>query len=201
MADEQQKRGGGGIGEGIRSGIGILNAFREAVEETVQEVVDRGDLKPDRAKQAVKDAAHRMQEVFDDARERLDFVPRAEFDALREEVEALRRRVDHLHPSGALATSSFDSSRPFGGNAPAETGSSTGAEASRTESPARGGAGVATGTAGSAGTPGSASGAAGDRPRNPSSGAGPEGGIIEVPGREPPPEPADGGPRIVIESE
>lgn len=139
MADDQQKRGGG-IGEGIRSGIGILNAFREAVEETVQEVVDRGDLKPDRAKQAVKDAAHRMQEVFDDARERLDFVPRAEFDALREEVEALRRRVDHLHPAGVLPASS-------------------------------------------------------------PSDAGPDGGIIEVPGREPPPEPSDGGPRIVIESE
>lgn len=167
MADEQQKRGGGGIGEGIRSGIGILNAFREAVEETVQEVVDRGDLKPDRAKQAVKDAAQRMQEVFDDARERLDFVPRGEFDALRAEVEALRRRVDHLHPSGVLATSSSDSSQPVGGTEPTGAARSTGAEASRAGSP----------------------------------GAGSEGGIIEVPGREPPPEPTDGGPRIVIESE
>ena len=34
MADEQRRAGIGGIGEGIRAGIGILSAFKEAVEET-----------------------------------------------------------------------------------------------------------------------------------------------------------------------
>jgi polyhydroxyalkanoate synthesis regulator phasin len=85
-----------GIGEGIRSGIGILAAFREAVEETITEALERNDVRPDRAREAVGTAMERMQTAFDDVRERVDVVPRKEFDALRAEVEALRARLEAL---------------------------------------------------------------------------------------------------------
>ena len=99
MADEPRKRPG--IGEGIRTGIGVLTAFKEAIEETLQEAVDRGDLKPERAKQALNDALTRAGGAVGDVRERLDFVSRREFDELRAEVAELRRRVD---ASGGAAT-------------------------------------------------------------------------------------------------
>jgi polyhydroxyalkanoate synthesis regulator phasin len=102
MVDEQQQgqvQGGGrrlSIGEGIRSGIGVLSAFKEAIEETIQEANARGDLSPDRAKQFLGDALHRAQETVGEVRERLEWVPRKEFDALLAEVAELRRRLDAL---------------------------------------------------------------------------------------------------------
>lgn len=98
MTEEQRTRGGasGGIGEGIRSGIGILSAFRDALEETIQEAMSRGDLSPERARQAMQDTMTRMQQGFDDARERLDFVPRKEYDVLASQVADLRARIDAL---------------------------------------------------------------------------------------------------------
>jgi polyhydroxyalkanoate synthesis regulator phasin len=98
--DQEGRRAGsggtGGIGEGIRTGIGILNAFREAIEETIQEAVDKGEFGPERARRAVHDATARMQEGLEDARERFDFVARKDLDALRAEVAELRGRVDAL---------------------------------------------------------------------------------------------------------
>lgn len=102
MVDEQQQQqvqGGGrrlSIGEGIRSGVGVLTAFKEAIEETIQEANARGDLSPDRAKQFLGDALHRAQETVGEVRERLDLVPRKEFEALQAEVAELRRRLDAL---------------------------------------------------------------------------------------------------------
>jgi polyhydroxyalkanoate synthesis regulator phasin len=84
------------IGEGLRSGIGVLTAFKEAIEESIQEAGSRGDLSPDRAKQFLGDALHRAQETVGDVRDRLDFVPRREFEAVLREVEELQRRVDAL---------------------------------------------------------------------------------------------------------
>ena len=106
MADEQKRSGPGigGIGDGIRTGIGILNAFREAVEDTLQEAVDRGDLSPDRARRAMRDAAQKLQEGLGDARERLDLVSRKEYEDLRAELASLRERVSRLEgPGGAGA--------------------------------------------------------------------------------------------------
>lgn len=102
MSDESQ--GGGGrrlsIGEGIRSGIGVLTAFKEAIEETIQEATDRGDLSPERAKGFLGDALHRAQDAVVDVRDRLDFVPRREFEALLTQVEELQRRLDALEGKG-----------------------------------------------------------------------------------------------------
>jgi polyhydroxyalkanoate synthesis regulator phasin len=106
MSDEQTRRGSAssGIGEGIRSGIGILTAFKDALEETIQEAMSRGDLSPERARQAVNETVSRMQHGFDEARERLDFVPRKEYDTLLSQVIDLRARVEALerrsYPAG-----------------------------------------------------------------------------------------------------
>jgi polyhydroxyalkanoate synthesis regulator phasin len=96
MTEEQKKPGIGGIGDGIRTGIGILNAFREAIEETLNDAVKRGDLAPERAGQAMRDAAQRVQESFDGARERFDFVSRREYDELKTEMGLLRDRIARL---------------------------------------------------------------------------------------------------------
>ncbi len=117
MADEQQQaqQAGGrrlSIGEGIRSGVGVLTAFKEAIEETIQEANARGDLSPDRAKQFLGDALHRAQETVGEVRERLDLVPRKEFEALQAEVAELRARLDALAggtPSGGAALPSSSS--------------------------------------------------------------------------------------------
>ncbi len=94
MSREQKPRGG--IGDGIRTGIGVLNALREAVEETLQEAADRGDLSPERAKQVMRDAAQRVQGAFEETRERMDFAAQREVDELRAEVAALRERLGAL---------------------------------------------------------------------------------------------------------
>lgn len=101
MAEEQKRGPGiGGLGEGIRTGLGILSAFKEAVEETLGEAVSRGDLSADSARRAVRDVADRLQETLGDARERIDWVPRREFDALREEVARLEARVARMEGGG-----------------------------------------------------------------------------------------------------
>lgn len=90
------------IGEGIRSGLGILMAFKEAVEETLEEALQRGDLSQDRAREVMRDASGRLQQIAEETRERLDLVPRREFDELREEVAKLRARVDALSSASPL---------------------------------------------------------------------------------------------------
>jgi polyhydroxyalkanoate synthesis regulator phasin len=108
MSDEKrhEDRKRMGIGEGIKSGIGILAALKQAVEESIQEAVDRGDLSPDRAKDAVQGAMRRaqdaLQDTFGDVRERLDVIPRREFDELRAAVAELSRRVDEMEGRGPV---------------------------------------------------------------------------------------------------
>lgn len=114
MADEQQQGQGQprrlSIGEGIRSGVGVLTAFKEAIEESIQEANARGDLSPDRAKQFLGDALHRAQETVGEVRERLEWVPRKEFEALQAEVAELRGRLDVLQGRGAGDTALLPSS-------------------------------------------------------------------------------------------
>lgn len=100
MSEDELPRRRTSIGEGLRSGIGVLTAFKEAIEETIQEAGARGDLNPDRAKQFLGEALHRAQDAVDDVRERLDFVPRREFEAVLRVVEDLQRRLDALEGKG-----------------------------------------------------------------------------------------------------
>ena len=91
------------IGEGLRAGIGILTAFKEAIEETINDAAEKNDLRPERAKEALTGALDRASAVVDDVRDRLDTVPRREFDGLKAEVEELRRRLERLEGGGAAA--------------------------------------------------------------------------------------------------
>ncbi len=98
--DESMEQPGKGtrekVSDGIRQGLGVLSAFKDALEETIQEARDRGDLSPERAKEALRSAMTRAQEAAGEARERFDFVPRADFDELRERVEECRVRLENL---------------------------------------------------------------------------------------------------------
>jgi polyhydroxyalkanoate synthesis regulator phasin len=100
MVEDRERRPGGGlsgIGDGLRTGVGVLNAFREAIEETVSEALEGGgDVSPDRARALMKDAAQRVQSSFEETRERLDFISRRELDELRREVSELRARISAL---------------------------------------------------------------------------------------------------------
>lgn len=88
-----------------------MTAFKEAVEETVQEAVDRGDLSPERAREAMQGAAERLQASIDEARDRFDVVPRREFEALRDEVADLRARISRLeNTDGAASAGESDDS-------------------------------------------------------------------------------------------
>ena len=93
---EQGRRTREKVSDGIRQGLGVLSAFRDALEETIQEARDRGDLSPERAKEALRSAMTRAQEAAGEARERFDFVSRADFDQLRERVEECVERLENL---------------------------------------------------------------------------------------------------------
>lgn len=89
-----------GIREGVRAVTGFLAALKDAIDETLRDVKESGDLDAQRAKDAVRSTMRRAQNAMDDALERIDVVPRKEFDALREEVNALRARVAELEARG-----------------------------------------------------------------------------------------------------
>jgi polyhydroxyalkanoate synthesis regulator phasin len=98
--DQQRGRGrrdmGDDVREGIKAGLGILSALKDAIEETVDDMMDRGELSQDRAREAVRTTMERAQAAFEDARVRFEFVPRKDFDELAEDVKELRRRVIRL---------------------------------------------------------------------------------------------------------
>ena len=95
MADEQRRTDPGEtFREGMRAVTGILGAFKDAIEQTFDDLSQRGDISPERARDAARDAMRRAQEAVDDMRTRMDFVPRREFDALRTEVTELRAQIE-----------------------------------------------------------------------------------------------------------
>ncbi len=98
----------GKVADGIKQGLGVLSAFKDALEETIVQARDRGDLTPERAKEALRSALARAQEAAGDARDRLDLVSQKEFDLLKAQVEDLKRRLQTLEgqasqPGGAGA--------------------------------------------------------------------------------------------------
>jgi len=110
------------MSDGIKEGIGVLSAFKDAIEETIQEARDRGDLSPDGAKRVMKDALGKAQHAASGAKERLDFAHQREVDALADTVQTLRERVAALEervfgPSGAASEGSKPSSENPGGGA------------------------------------------------------------------------------------
>ena len=101
MAEERKSDAREGIKEGLKAGLGILSALKEALEETFEEVMKERDFGPDRARDAFKETVKRAQDAMDGAKDRLDFVPRKDFDALRAQVDALRQQME-LHLSAAV---------------------------------------------------------------------------------------------------
>lgn len=89
------------ISEGFSRGIGVLSAFKEALEQTIDEARERGDLSVDRARDAMKDAMDRARDATADARERFDFVSSQEFDALEKRVRELEARLGIIRPGGS----------------------------------------------------------------------------------------------------
>lgn len=86
--------------EGFRAWLGVLDAFREAIDETIDEMRQRGQFSPDRAKDAMRESFRRAQAAAGEVWERLDFVSRREFDDLRAQVAELVRRIDNLERRG-----------------------------------------------------------------------------------------------------
>lgn len=87
------------VGDGIKQGIGVLSAFRDALEETIQEARDRGDLSTERAKEVMKGALDKAQSAAEGARGRLDFATHADVDSLKGALDSIRDRVSSLEES------------------------------------------------------------------------------------------------------
>ena len=81
------------IKAGIRQGLGMLAAMKDAIEETLREAKERGDLTPERVKDVMRSTLEKAQEKAGEAREAIDFVKQKEFDVLKELVERLDVRV------------------------------------------------------------------------------------------------------------
>ena len=126
MAGEGPKRTdpGDAFREGLRALTGILGAFKDAIEQTFDDLTKRGDLSPERARESASDAMKRVQEAVEDMRGRVDFVTRREFDALKLDVAELRTQVERHAAQGSHHTHSA------AGAAPGTGGTQTGAAGS-----------------------------------------------------------------------
>jgi polyhydroxyalkanoate synthesis regulator phasin len=115
MNDEQKRRDPGDpFREGVRAITGILGALKDAIEETFDDLRQQGDLSPEKAREAARSTMRKAQDAVDDVRDRLDFVSRREFDALRVEVAELKARLDAASPPAAGNAS--DSAAGAGGS-------------------------------------------------------------------------------------
>lgn len=115
MSSQDRRPGdlGDNLREGVRTVAGILGALKDAVEESFDELRARGDLSPERAREAARATMQRAQEELEGVRDRLDFVSRREFEALRAEVDALRAHFDsqshpHTHDQGSTRSEGAD---------------------------------------------------------------------------------------------
>lgn len=84
------------VGDGIRQGIGVLSAFKDALEETIQEARERGDLSAERAKEVMKTALGKAQSAASEAREKFDFATQGDLESVRATLEALNKRIAAL---------------------------------------------------------------------------------------------------------
>ncbi len=117
MTDERKRGGtmGDEVREGIRAGLGILGAMKDAIEETIEEFLgperskdretegaaDGGDeASPTDDDGPMAEAAQRARKAARDAArsaaESLDVATRKELEALRVELAGLESRVEAL---------------------------------------------------------------------------------------------------------
>jgi polyhydroxyalkanoate synthesis regulator phasin len=100
--DSEGKTRTDSIKGGIRQGIGMLNAMKDAIEETLNEAKERGDLSPERAKEVMRTTLEKAQAKAGEARDALDFVKQKEFDGLKGVVDGLKERVKSVERSLGL---------------------------------------------------------------------------------------------------
>ena len=93
---EEKKGAKEKVSDGIKQGIGVLSAFRDALEETIQEARERGDLSTERAREVIKEVLEKAQSAAEGAKERLDLVTQKEFDGLGRAVDVIKERVSVL---------------------------------------------------------------------------------------------------------
>jgi polyhydroxyalkanoate synthesis regulator phasin len=125
MADDQRRPRDAGdhFRDAVRSISGVLGALKESLEATFDDLRETGEFTPEKAREAASATFRKAQEAVDEMRGRVDFVTRREFEDLREEVEALRARLDGA--AGASATTDAASAAPADASSTAagETGS------------------------------------------------------------------------------
>jgi polyhydroxyalkanoate synthesis regulator phasin len=82
----------------------MLAAMKDAIEETLKEARERGDLSPDRAKEVMRSTLEKAQEKAEGARDALDFVKQKEFDMLKEVVDRIELRVAEIERGAGTNT-------------------------------------------------------------------------------------------------
>ena len=100
--NEEDKSRADSIKGGIRQGISMLSAMKDAVEETLNEAKERGDLSPERAKELMRTTLERAQTKAGEARDAFDLVKQKDFDGLKGVVDALTARVGAVERSLGL---------------------------------------------------------------------------------------------------
>ena len=81
------------VSDGIRQGMSVLNAMKDAIEETIKEAKERGDLSQERAKEVMKSGLAKAQKSMESAREAFEFVSQNDFEDLRTKVDELKARL------------------------------------------------------------------------------------------------------------
>ena len=100
--ESQEKSRTDSIKGGIRQGMSMLSAMKDAIEETLSEARERGDLTPERAKEVMRSTLEKAQARAGEAREAFDFVKQKDFDGLKGVVDGLKERVKGVERSLGL---------------------------------------------------------------------------------------------------
>lgn len=110
------------MGDGIKEGLGVLSAFRDALEETIQEARERGDLSTDRAREVMKETLGKAQTAAEEARGRLDFATQADLEKVKDAVDAMKVRLGALEESVFGGASDAAAEAADGGDDPGGDG-------------------------------------------------------------------------------
>lgn len=100
------------VSDGIKQGMGVLNAMKDAIEETIKDAKERGDLSQERAKEVMKSGLEKAQQRVDSAREAFDFVSQNEFEGLRTKVDEIKDRVLNIERKVDVGSDDADEQNP-----------------------------------------------------------------------------------------
>lgn len=91
--DEQKKTRREALSGGLNKGLGMLNAMKDSIEESIREAKESGNLSPERARELMNQGIRKAQGAAEGARGVFDFVSQKEFNELSLRVVELRDRV------------------------------------------------------------------------------------------------------------